>query len=101
MGQAKIRGNQEQRIADAKARERAKFPEAVACNNCHAQLTEIEPMDVRGIDGMRLAGAAFCNACDSSTWVLDGTPEGLKAVSSYLADGHDDVTYGQVLRPKS
>lgn len=100
MGQAKSRGNQEQRIAEAKVRERAKFPEVVACNNCQAQLTEIESMDVRGIPGMRLAGAAYCNACDSSTWVLDGTPEGLQAVSAYLADGHEDVTFGQALRPQ-
>ena len=99
MGQAKCRGNQEQRMAEAKARERAKFPDSVACNNCQAQLTEIEPMDVRGIPGMRLAGGAICEACESTTWVLDGTQEGLEAVSAVLAEGRDDVSFGVARRP--
>lgn len=84
MGQAKKRGSVEQRIAEAKARERAKFPATVACNNCQAQLADIEPMDVRGMQGLRLAGAARCGACDSTTWVLDGTPDAMANVAEYL-----------------
>lgn len=99
MGQAKSRGNQEQRIAEVKVRERAKFPDAVACNNCQAQLTEIEPMDVRSIPGMRLAGVAHCGACESTTWVLDGTQEGLDAVSAFLAESREDVSFGVARRP--
>lgn len=98
MGQAKSRGNQEQRMAEAKARERANFPDSVACNNCQAQLTEIEPMDVRGIPGMRLAGGAICEACESTTWVRDRTPEGIEALTAVLAEGRDDVSFGVVRR---
>lgn len=101
MGQAKNRGSVEQRIAEAKARERAKFPATVACNNCQAQLSDIEPMDVRGMDGMRAAGAARCEACSSVTWVLDGTPEAMAGVSEYLEhqNGTGPAQMGFVPRP--
>lgn len=88
MGQAKSRGNQEQRIAEARARERAKFPESVKCNSCEAELTEIEPLDVRGIPGLRLAGGAYCTACGNPTWVLDGTAEALADVAQQLEQQH-------------
>lgn len=102
MGQAKSRGSHEQRIAEARARERAKFPESVKCNNCQADLTEIEPMDVRGIPGMRLAGGAVCQACNSTTWVLDGTEEGLDTTAAMLEQMHggDSAQVGIAQRPK-
>ena len=102
MGQAKSRGNHEQRIAEARARERAKFPASVKCNNCHADLMEIEPMDVRGIPGMRLAGGALCSACNSTTWVLDGTEEGLANTAEMLEKFHggDSAQLGFAQRPK-
>ncbi len=103
MGQAKNRGSLEQRMAEAKARkamERAKFPDTVDCNNCKAPLADIEPMDVRGIPGMRLAGSAYCEDCQSSTWVLDGTQGGLAAVTAMLTEGRNDVSFGVARRPQ-
>lgn len=77
MGKAKNRGNQDQRIAEARVRERTKFPASVKCNSCQAELTDIEPMNVRGFPGLKLAGAAECRACETTTWVLHGTQEAM------------------------
>ena len=88
MGEAKRRGTFEQRQEEAVGALRRKFPEYVTCNNCKADLTEILPMDVRGLQGMRLAGAAHCAACKHDTWVLDGTPEALGMFQSWLDSEH-------------
>ena len=88
MGEAKRRGSQAAREAAAIAARRSQFPASVKCNNCQADLTVIEPMDVRGIHGMRLAGAAHCDACQHVTWVLDGTAEGLGLFRQFLDHEH-------------
>lgn len=88
MGQAKSRGTFEERKAQAIARERAKFPESVKCNNCGHKLTEIHSMDVRGMEGMQLAGASICPECGHTTWTLGGTPEGLAVFQDYLSSQH-------------
>lgn len=84
MGQAKSRGNQAQRIEQAQARDRAKFPASVKCNSCQADLTEIVPMNTRGQPGLWLAGGAICPACDSTTWVLEGEPDVVAATAATL-----------------
>lgn len=88
MGQAKLKGTFEQRQAQAIAKARAQFPQSVKCNNCSSDLTEINPMDVRGMPGMRLAGAANCSNCSSTTWVLDGSPDGLALFQTFLDEEH-------------
>lgn len=88
MGQAKIRGTLEERAAQAKVNARARFPATVKCNHCESDISEIEPMDVRGMIGMRLAGGAICPKCSSTTWVLDGTPEALAQMQSFLDHEH-------------
>lgn len=88
MGEAKRRGSQADRETAAIAALRAMFPASVKCNNCQADLTEIAPMDVRGIPGMRLAGGAHCPSCGHVTWVLDGTPEGLALFRQFLDEEH-------------
>jgi len=88
MGEAKRRGTAAQREAAAVAAQRAKFPASVSCNNCSAALKDINPMDVRGFPGLRLAGAAHCTSCSHDTWVLDGTPEGLALFQQFLEEAH-------------
>lgn len=90
MGQAKLKGSFEQRKIQAEARARDQFPASVKCNNCAADLTEIHPMDVRGMVGMRLAGGAICPACTHTTWVLDGTSEAVATMQEFLAAEHGD-----------
>jgi hypothetical protein len=88
MGQAKNRGTFEERAAASKASTRALFPESVTCNHCKQQISEIEPMDVRGIPGMRLAGGAICSSCTYTTWILDGTPEAVAAMQKIMNAEH-------------
>ncbi|ABM39690.1 MULTISPECIES: hypothetical protein [Polaromonas] len=102
MGQAKLRGTFEQRAANAKTNARAQFPDSIQCNNCQAWLTEIEPLDIRGIPGMRLAGGAVCAGCAHTTWVLDGTPEALAGMQGYLDDAQDEeAKIGFVKKPQA
>ncbi len=100
MGQAKIRGTHEERAAQAKLAARAQFPATVKCNNCEADIAEIEPLDVRGMAGMRLAAAAICPSCSSTTWVLDGTPEALAKMQAFLNEEHGvQAQTGRALKP--
>lgn len=89
MGQARQRGTFEQRAEASKSSKRALFPTSVTCNHCKEQISEIEPMDVRGIPGMRLAGGAVCPKCTYTTWILDGTPEALAATRQIMNEQHD------------
>ena len=100
MGQAKPRGNQEQRIAEAQIRERAKFPNTLTCNHCQAQFTEIKPIDVRNVLDVWLAGYSICPAFKSTTWVLNGALEGITVLSLVLFEDSEDVAIGMVDRPK-
>ena len=102
MGQAKIKGSFEQRQAQAIAKARAQFPTSVKCNNCGNDLTEIQPMDVRGMPGMRLAGGAVCISCSQTTWVLDGTPEALAQMQDYMNEEHgEEAKIGLANKPLS
>ena len=102
MGEAKHRGTPEQRAAEAQQRVRRQFPDTVTCNNCKANLTEIKSMDVRGMEGMRLAGVAYCRTCEHETWVLDGDSAGLQLFQQFLAEQHGEeaVSVGRALRPE-
>lgn len=102
MGQAKLKGSFEDRQAQAVAKAREQFPPSVKCNNCSHDLTDIQSMDVRGMPGMRLAGAAVCASCSQTTWVLDGTPEALARLQSFMAEEHgEEAKTGFVKKPQS
>ncbi|MEO5774967.1 MAG: hypothetical protein ABIQ32_12745 [Sphingomicrobium sp.] len=94
VGQASSRGTPEERRAQAIAAQRDRFPATVKCNNCQADLAAIEPVDVRGIPGMRLAGQARCPSCDHVTWVLEGTQSGLELFQSFLDEHHGGGAVG-------
>jgi hypothetical protein len=87
MGEARKRGTLEQRRAEAVASARAKFPDTVECNACHAELSEIAPFDTRGIPGLHLAGAARCT-CGNITYVIDGTTDAVARLQEVLAKEH-------------
>lgn len=75
MGDAKRRGSPELRMEKAIAGLRERLPASLECNECHAQLTDIKPMNTRGMEGLTAVGMANCVVCKSDTWVVDGTPE--------------------------
>lgn len=55
MGQAKNRGTAAQRAQQAIARERAKLPASVKCDNCQADLPDIWPFKTQGFPGLQAA----------------------------------------------
>lgn len=100
MGEAKRRGSQETRIEQAVTTLRAQFPAFVSCNQCQAELSDITPLDTRGMPGLHLAGVANCSACEHETFVLDGEPDALAAFHAYMASEHGDgFTSGVALKP--
>lgn len=56
----------------------------MACNLCRRRLTTVEPFDARGVPGLRLAGHAYCESCEATTWVLDGTASALRLFQAFL-----------------
>lgn len=102
MGQAKNRGTPEQRKAAALKAARNVFPESISCNNCKTDLRDVQPLDTRSMEGLKHAGAAYCEKCDYTTWVLDGDPESIAAFHQFLEedDGRGAVTIGTVKKPK-
>lgn len=73
MGQAKQRGSQAVRVEQAKARTEALKPEKIVCNHCQADITEIQPLDSRGMDGITAIFSGSCN-CGHSTLAVLGDP---------------------------
>lgn len=86
MGQAKKRGTLEQRLAAAKARIDALRPTAIICNDCKAEITEIETLPTRGMAGIDAAFAGICPNCNASTFAIKGAPEAVEALMLALTD---------------
>lgn len=91
----------EQRRESAEAALRARLPASVQCNNCQAVLADLQPMDTRGLDGLRLAAAAICPSCKHTTWVVDGEPAAIERFHGLMAEqhGHDQLKLGVAGRP--
>lgn len=75
MGQAKNRGSLEQRIAAAKAKVEALKPEKLICNKCQSDVTDIQTMDTRVMDGIDAAFAGICSNCGETTIAFSGDSE--------------------------
>jgi RNase P subunit RPR2 len=81
LGQARNRGSQQDRIAEALARSTAvpATPPVISCNHCQAVLQAPEQMNVRALKGIQLAYQAHCSACDQDTWAVKGEPAAVRA----------------------
>lgn len=100
MGEAKRRGSHETRKEQAVTTLRSRFPNFVNCNQCQAELSEINPLDTRAMPGLHLAGIAHCSACEHETFILDGEPRALAAFQEYITSEHgDEVSSGVALKP--
>ena len=88
MGEAKRKGDHGVRVANALARIDEFRPDAIICNGCEAKLTEIQTLDVRGVEGIDAAFAAHCSDCSSSTYALKGTPDAVLSFQEYMREEH-------------
>lgn len=84
MGQAKLRGTRDDRVAKAKQRIETLKPDHIVCNNCQANLTEIDILDTRGITGIEAAFSAHCTTCSNDTFAVKGDPDAVADIHLFL-----------------
>lgn len=84
MGQAKLRGNRDQRVAQAVAKIEATRPEKLVCNSCQADVTEIHPVSTRGLPGVEAIWLGQCT-CGHTTFAASGKPEAVQAFFDALS----------------
>ncbi|MCX4151749.1 MULTISPECIES: hypothetical protein [Paraburkholderia] len=72
MGQAKQRGTQEQRIAQAQAKIEALRPEKLVCGACKTAFTDFDSMDTRNMRGINAAFGGHCPACGETVLAFSG-----------------------------
>lgn len=88
MGQAKQRGSQEQRIAQARAKIEATRPEKLVCNSCNADVADIHPVSTRGLRGIEAIWMGQCQ-CGHTTFAASGDPKSVQAFFDALATDSD------------
>lgn len=87
MGQAKRRGNREERIAQAKKIIEELMPKEIKCNVCGLLTSEITSHDARGLDGVTGVYVGNCDKCQNKTIAMTGDPQRVKSIMSLLAEG--------------
>ena len=99
MGQAKNRGTQAERVAQALAKIEAKRPEKLVCNGCGADVTAIHPVSTRGLAGVDAIWLGQCD-CGQTTFAATGKPDAVQAFFDAL--GSDtELTLGSQSRDGS
>jgi hypothetical protein len=96
MGQAKQRGNQADRIAQAKAKIEATRPEKLVCNGCGADVTTIHPVSTRGLRGVDAIWVGQCE-CGQTTFAASGEPKAVDAFFQALSE-NTELTLGSQSR---
>ncbi|WP_153144671.1 hypothetical protein [Dechloromonas sp. H13] len=99
MGQAKQRGNREQRVAQAQAKIEATRPEKLVCNGCGADVTTIHPVSTRGLPGVEAIWLGQCD-CGQTTFAANGKPEAVQAFFDALS-ADTELTLGSQRRDGS
>lgn len=95
MGQAKARGSQAERVAQAKALIEAYRPASITCNHCKANITDVQAIDARSLDGIKAAYAGTCPACGHSTFAFQGDPDSVaKAMVALEAAMEEGAKFG-------
>jgi len=92
MGQAKNRGTQAERMAQARAKIEATRPEKLVCNGCKADVTDIHPVDTRGLRGIEAIWVGQCQ-CGQTTFAASGEPKAVDAFFFALSE-NTELTLG-------
>lgn len=72
MGQAKKRGTQEQRIAQARAKIDALRPEKLVCGACKTAFSDFDALDTRNMTGIQAAFGGICPSCGETVLSFSG-----------------------------
>lgn len=84
MGQAKLRGSREQRVAQAMDKIEATRPAKLVCNSCQADVTDIHPVSTRGLRGIEAIWMGQCQ-CGHTTFAASGEANAVQAFFDALA----------------
>ena len=84
MGQARIRGNRDTRVAEAREKQLRQQPPALVCSGCQQPLGSVAAVPVDGLTGLQAAYRAHCAACDLHSWAVRGEPAAVKAFYAAL-----------------
>ena len=84
MGQAKQRGTQAERVAQAHAKLLESRPEKLVCNSCGADVTRINPVSTRGLRGLESIWVGQCD-CGHTTFAASGEPKAVQAFFDALS----------------
>jgi hypothetical protein len=96
MGQAKSRGTQAERVAQAQAKIAATRPEKLVCNGCNADVTDIHPVSTRGLRGIEAIWVGQCT-CGQTTFAASGEPQAVDAFFFALSE-NSELTLGSQSR---
>lgn len=91
MGQAKLRGRLEDRIAQAKNKANSLRPEKLVCNQCKTEFTEFEVLEPPKTPGITAVFGGRCPGCGSTTLAAHGNPD---AVAEMFAAFSETVGNG-------
>ncbi len=92
MGQAKNRGSQAERIAEAQTKLAATRPEKLVCNGCGGDVTTINPVSTRGLRGLEAIWVGQCD-CGQTTFAATGEPKAVDAFFFALSE-NTELTLG-------
>lgn len=92
VGQAKNRGTQAQRVADAQAKIAASKPEKLICNGCQADVLNIHPVSTQGLSGVEAIWVGQCD-CGQTTFAASGEPKAVQAFFDALSED-SELTLG-------
>lgn len=92
MGQAKNRGSQTERIAQAQAKIEATRPQKLVCNSCGGDVTTINPVSTRGLRGLDAIWVGQCD-CGQTTFAASGEPKAVDAFFFALSE-NTELTLG-------
>lgn len=93
MGQAKLRGSKDERVAQAQAKIEATRPEKLVCNGCGADVTTIHPVSTRGLRGIDAIWVGQCD-CGQTTFAASGDPKSVQAFFDALSED-SELTLGR------
>jgi hypothetical protein len=97
MGQARLRGNRTQRIAQAQEKLLAGKPDKLICNSCGGDVTAVQPVSTRGLRGLEAIWTGLC-ACGHTTFAASGEPKSVAAFFDALQAGGGEVLLGSQTR---
>lgn len=96
MGQAKARGSQAERVAQAQAKIAATRPDKLVCNGCGADVSDIHPVSTRGLRGIEAIWVGQC-VCGQTTFAASGEPQAVDAFFFALSE-NSELTLGSQSR---